>query len=155
MEFSLIRFAPLLGRLLLSTIFVVSGIGKISDWSGTAATMAAAGFIAAPFFLNAAIVMELLGGASLIVGAMARWGAGMLIIYVLTATCIFHAFWSVGPEEFRPQLIHFLKNLCITGGLFMVVAHGAGAYSVDHWLERRAARTPSSTAPTGTTPAPL
>ena len=65
----------LLGRILLSLIFILSGLGKIDDWSGTAGSMAAKGMVAVPFFLTTAILFELGGGLSVLLGFKARLGA--------------------------------------------------------------------------------
>lgn len=131
MNAAITQYAPLLGRILLSAIFLVSGFGKIGDWSGTAGYMTAQGMPAVPFFLFMAIVFELAGGVSILIGFKARWGALMLIVFLIPATLIFHAFWAVEPDEFRMQMINFLKNLAIMGGLLQILAHGPGALSVD------------------------
>ena len=131
MESSLHRYLPPVARLLMSAIFLLSAFGKLSDWSGTAGYMAAYGFFAVPFFLAAAIVLELGGGLSLLLGWKARWGALALIVFLIPATLIFHGFWAAPAAEAKMQMINFLKNVSILGGLLMVVANGAGAFSVD------------------------
>lgn len=131
METTLNRYLPPAARLLMSAIFLLSAFGKITDWSGTAGYMAAYGFFAIPFFLTAAIVLELGGGLSLLLGYKARWGALALIVFLIPATLIFHAFWSVPEADAKMQMINFLKNVSILGGLLMVMANGAGAFSVD------------------------
>src|SRR5437016_5988854 len=68
-------YAPLLGRILLSQIFLISGVAKILDWSGTADEMARMGMVLVPFFLPAAVLVELGGGLSLLLGCKPRVGA--------------------------------------------------------------------------------
>jgi putative oxidoreductase len=63
----------LLGRILLSLIFILSGFGKIGDWSGTASSLSSNGMVAVPFFLTMAILFELGGGLSVLLGFKARW----------------------------------------------------------------------------------
>ncbi len=130
MNAAITRFAPLAGRILLSAIFLFSAFGKITDWSGTAGYMASRGMPAVPFFLFMAIVFESLGGLSVLTGFKARWGAAALFVFLIPTTLIFHAFWSAGPDMFRMQLINFMKNVAIMGGLLQIVAHGPGALSL-------------------------
>lgn len=121
----------LLGRILLSLIFILSGFGKIGDWSGTASYMASQGMVAVPFFLTMAILFELGGGLSVLLGFKARWGALALICFLIPATLIFHNFWAFTGAEQRMQMINFMKNLAIMGGLLLVVLRGAGNPSID------------------------
>jgi len=123
--------APLVGRGLLSVIFLLSGVGKLADWSGTAGYMASKHMPAVPFFLLAAVTFELLGGLSVLTGFKARWGALALIVFLIPVTLIFHNFWAYEGMEQKTQMINFLKNLAIMGGLLMVAANGAGPISVD------------------------
>ncbi len=122
---------PLVGRGLLSLIFLLSGFGKIADWSGTAAYMASKHMPAVPFFLLGAILLEVGGGLALLAGFKARWAALALIFFLIPATLIFHNFWAYEGMEQKMQMINFLKNLAIMGGLLTVAAHGAGPISVD------------------------
>jgi len=131
MNSTLEQIGTLLGRVLLSIIFLMSGFGKIRDWPGTAEHMESYGMPLVPFFLTGAIIFELAGGLSLLLGFRARVGALLLIVFLIPATIIFHAFWNVPDEQMRMQMIQFLKNLAIMGGLFVVLAHGAGPISID------------------------
>jgi len=121
----------LLGRILLSAIFILSGLGKIGDWSGSAAAMAAQGMRAVPLFLALAIITEIGGGLSVLLGFKARWGALVLICFLIPATLIFHNFWAFTGAEYRMQMINFLKNLAILGGLLLLVLRGAGRPCLD------------------------
>ena len=128
---SLQDFAAPVGRVLLALIFFNSGIGKIFAFEGTTQYMASYGMPMAALFLVGAIVVEALGGLSLIVGFKARWGALALISFTIVATVIFHQFWALEGMERRMQMIMFMKNVSITGGLLLVVAYGAGRFSFD------------------------
>jgi putative oxidoreductase len=121
----------LLGRILLSMIFLASGGMKLMDWSGTADGMAAEGMAAVPVFLALAVLCELAGGLSILLGAKARWGALLLAAFLVPVTAIFHDFWTYQGQEMQAQMQHFMKNLTIIGGLLTLAATGAGAYSVD------------------------
>jgi len=125
------RFAPLLGRILLALIFLVSGLGKIFDWQGTAGYMASKGMPLIPFFLLGAILLELAGGLAVLLGFKARIGAVLLIVFLIPATLIFHNFWTLTGMERQIQMVMFLKNLAIMGGLLLVVGLGPGPLSLD------------------------
>lgn len=113
-----------IGRILLSLIFLVSAVTKILDPSGTQTYMAAYGLPFTQVLWFGAVVTELLGGLALLLGARVRLVSVVLIGFLLSATLIFHT--SLGDQQ---QLLHFMKNLAIIGGLLMVVQHGEGTTS--------------------------
>ncbi|MBI4209826.1 MAG: DoxX family protein [Deltaproteobacteria bacterium] len=131
MNKTLESLATLTGRLFLSAIFMMAGFGKIMDLSGTSAYMASQGMPLVPFFLAMAIIFELGGGLSLLIGFKTRWGALALIAFLIPTTLIFHNFWADPPDQRQLQMIMFLKNLAILGGLLTVLAHGPGSMSID------------------------
>ena len=124
------RVAPLAGRVLLSLIFLFSGAGKVMNWSDTAGFMAAKGMPAVPLFLFLAIVFELGGGLSVLTGYQARIGAFALFLYLIPTTLIFHNFWAVAGAQHQMQLVNFMKNLAIMGGLLTLAAHRPGPLSL-------------------------
>jgi len=115
--------APL-GRVLLALMFVLAGINKISGYAGMQGYMESMGVPGA--LLPVVIVLEVLGGLLLMLGWHTRITAFLLAGFTIIATLIFHS--NLGDQT---QMLFFMKNLSITGGLLMVVAHGAGPYSVD------------------------
>lgn len=121
---------PLLGRILLSFIFLWSIIGDVANWSGRAAYMASKGIPLPVMFLAGAVVLKLAGGIFLILGYRARFGALLLLIFLVPTTLIFHAFWSAPPAQYASQLINFQKNIGLMGGLLMVIALGPGRWSL-------------------------
>ena len=118
-------YVPLLGRILLGLIFVMSGLTKITGFEATQQQMAAQGMPLTAVFLVGAIVVEVLGGLSVILGLWARGGAAALILFLIPATLIFHTDFSQ-----QTQVIMFLKNLSIMGGLLLVTAFGSGPYRI-------------------------
>lgn len=126
--------AMLLGRILLCAIFLWSGYGKITDFSGTEAYMASKGMPFTTPLLALAIFAELAGGLSLLLGFLTRVGAGGLVLFMVPTTFIFHAFWTMPEDQVQMQTIMFMKNLGLTGGLLYVAACGAGFISIDHRL---------------------
>jgi putative oxidoreductase len=127
----------LTGRILLAFIFLASGLSKIPGWDATANFMASKGFPWVPVFLFPAIFIEVIGGLCLCFGFRARVAAAVLLIYMIPVTLLFHNFWVEQGMERQTQLINFMKNLAIMGGLFGVVANGAGVMSIDYRLSRR------------------
>lgn len=125
------QFGPVVGRILLALIFVMSGFSKITGWEGTAGYMASVGMPMVTLFLIGAIVLEIGGGLSLILGFKARWGALALIVFTIPATVLFHNFWAMEGADAFINRIMFMKNLAMIGGLLIVMAFGAGPLSID------------------------
>jgi putative oxidoreductase len=128
--------AQFLGRILLSLIFLLAGLGKLTGFEGTTQYMASRPFFAAmpgaiPAFAVMAIAAEVGGGLGLLLGMKARLVALLLVFFLLPTTFIFHNFWTYPPEQAQLQMTMFLKNLAIIGGLLRIAADGAGAYSID------------------------
>ncbi|MEM9292559.1 MAG: DoxX family protein [Acidobacteriota bacterium] len=120
------RYIPVLGRVLFSLIFIASGFGKIADFGGTQEYMAAYGMPATAVLLVGAIVLEIFGGASVLLGWKTRWGALALLIFLIPATLIFHSDFSQQIE-----MIQFMKNLALMGGTLIVYSLGPGPVSLD------------------------
>lgn len=120
------RYGILIGRVLLAVIFFMAGINKIGNPGGTQQYMAAHGMPLTALFLAAAIIIELGGSISLFLGYKARWGAWILVIFMIPTTLIFHTNFAE-----QGQVIHFMKNLSMTGGLLYVATYGAGGLSLD------------------------
>ena len=123
------HYAPLVGRALLSFIFIISGWGKIIGFSGTATYMASAGMPIPDVLLVAAIIIELGGGLMLLLGWNARWAALAIFLFVIPTTLIFHPFWIADAEQMQNQ-INFMKNLSIMGGMLYIMAYGSGPCSL-------------------------
>ena len=123
------------GRVLMSFIFLESGYGKITGFAGTSAFMEAKGMPLVPLLLTGAIVTEIIGGLSLLLGVKARWGALLLFLFLIPTTLIFHNFWAVPDGERAMQQIQFMKNLTIMGGLLVVVSAGAGQAGIGCWFK--------------------
>jgi putative oxidoreductase len=124
------KFGPLIARILLAQIFIVSGIGKIAAFAGTAAFMAGAGLPFTPVLLTLTIALELGGGILLVLGWQARWIAVAFFGFTFLAAVIFHPFWNSDPASALNQLNNFMKNLAIMGGMLYVVAYGPGPLSL-------------------------
>lgn len=116
-----------LGRVLLSHIFIISGIGKAANPQGTIGYIQSVGAPLPEVAYAIALFVELVLGIALLVGYKARCAAAGIALFTLATAFLFH--FNLADQM---QQIMFLKNLTITGGLLMVVAFGAGAYSLDN-----------------------
>jgi len=117
---------PAIGRVLLATIFIFSGIGKLLAPAATMGYIASSGLPFAGLALGVAIAVELGGGLMLALGIQTRLVAAGLAAFSIVTGLAFHN--AIGDQN---QLIHLLKNFAMAGGLLQVVAFGAGAYSFD------------------------
>ena len=124
-------YGPLVGRVLLALIFIIAGFGKITGFEGTVGYIASKGIPLPQVAAIGAIIVELGGGILLVLGWQTRWAAAALFIFTALAALIFHDFWAASPDQAQSQMIHFMKNLAIMGGLIFVVIHGSGAISLD------------------------
>ena len=132
MNQSVQNFVALLGRIFLAAIFLISGFNKLSDFSGTAAFMSGAGLPAAEFLLVLTILIEIAGGLMIILGLYTRQLALILFLFMIPVTAVFHNPRSAGdPVQIQQQMIHFLKNLAIMGGLLHLSAFGPGYFSIE------------------------
>ena len=125
------RFGTLAGLILIALIFLLSGFGKITGFEGTVGYIASKGLPLPQLAALGAIVVELGGGLMLVAGWKARWAAAAMFAFTAVAALIFHNFWAVPADQAQNQMIHFMKNISMLGGLLYVVVHGSGPLSVD------------------------
>jgi len=114
------------GRLLLSFMFIFAGFGKLTDIAGTAGWFGSIGLPMATLVAVLVGLLELFGGLAVLVGFKTRIAAGALAIFTVAATLLAHM--NLADQV---QMLFFLKNMSVTGGLLFVAAAGAGALSVD------------------------
>ena len=124
-------YGPLAGRILLALIFVISGYSKLVGFDGTVGYIASKGLPLPQLAAAAAIAIELVGGVLLVIGWQTRWAATAIFLFMIPTTLIFHPFWAVAAGK-QIEMIQFMKNLCIMGGMLYVMAFGAGPLSVDN-----------------------
>ncbi len=130
----------LAARIGIGVIFLVSGFGKVAGWSGAVAHAGSKGVPA--ILLAGATALEIFGAVSLLAGWKTRWGAAALIVFLVPVTLVFHNFWAAQGTELQLQMIQFLKNVAIGGGLLAVIGAGPGAFSLDARSARREERGP-------------
>jgi putative oxidoreductase len=136
------RYLPFIGRILIGLPFALSGLSKLAAYGETTAMIAAAGLPFPPLAFVVAVAVELGGGLLLVLGYQVRPIAFALAVFSVTAAVSFHSNFAD-----QNQMIHFLKNVMMAGGLLQIVAFGAGAISIEEW--RPKGGTPSEGAAIG------
>lgn len=121
----------LIARLLMAALFLPAGIAKLTGFEGTVGYITSVGLPAPTLAALAALVLEIVGGAALIVGLGTRFAALALAFFTLVASFIFHAYWSVPADQVFVTQLLFFKNIAVAGGLMALAAFGAGAWSFD------------------------
>jgi putative oxidoreductase len=121
------RYLPFAGRVMIGVPFVMSGLSKLAADGATTAYIGAVGLPFPPLAYAVAVTVELGGGLPLIAGYQARYVAAALALFALATAVSFHNNFAD-----QNQMIHFLKNVMMAGGLLQIVAYGAGALSVDN-----------------------
>ncbi|AWL27612.1 DoxX family protein [Acinetobacter defluvii] len=116
----------LIARAFMAYIFIVAGWGKLTAYSATVGYMESMGVPGA--MLPLTILVELDGGLALLLGFQARFAALGLGVFSLITAFLFHS----GTED----AINFMKNFAMAGGLFFLMLHGAGKFSLDHIIEK-------------------
>ena len=124
---SVTRYLPFAGRLMVGLPFAMSRLGKLATYAATTAMISAAGLPLPPLAFVVAVAVELGGGLLLIAGFKTRFVAAALALFAFATALSFHS--NVADQN---QMIHFLKNVMIAGGLLQIVAFGAGAFSIDN-----------------------
>ena len=131
------KITSLVGRILFSLMFISAAPGHFS--SATIGYAASQGVPLANLAVPASGILALLGGLSIALGLKARWGAIAVVAFLVPVTLMMHNFWAVtDPMMHQLQLVNFMKNLALVGGALTLAVYGAGAYSLDARLERRA-----------------
>ncbi len=121
------RYLPFAGRLLIGLPFAMSGLSKLGAYGATTALISAVGLPVPPLAFAVAVAAELGGGLLLIAGYRARYVAAALAVFSLATAIAFHSNFAD-----QNQMIHFLKNVMMAGGLLQIAAFGAGAFSIDN-----------------------
>jgi putative oxidoreductase len=121
------RYIPFIGRLLIGLPFAMSGLSKLGAIGPTTDAIRAVGLPVPSLALAVSVAVELGGGLLLVAGFKARTVAAVLALFALVTAAAFHSHFAD-----QNQMIHFLKNVMMAGGLLQIVAFGAGAISIDN-----------------------
>ncbi|CAD6530858.1 Inner membrane protein YqjF [Paraburkholderia hiiakae] len=135
------KFIPLLGRIMLGAPFAMSGLSKLAAYAATVGYIKAMGLPVPPLAYLVSIVIELGGGLLLLSGYRVRPVSVVMALFCLVTAAFFHHNFAD-----QNQMIHFLKNVMMAGGLLQIAYFGAGAYSLDQFFGRFGARLASASA---------
>lgn len=125
-----------LGRVGFALLFVLSGLNHFSQTMVDYA--AASGVPLASVLVPLSGVLAIVGGLSVALGYQARWGALLLIVFLIPVTLTMHSFWTFTEPALRQmQMIHFMKNLSLLGTTFLLLHFGSGPASLDKSMHRR------------------
>jgi len=124
------HIVELIGRIFLSALFLIEGIGKLFTQEQVITYMEDYGVPGILFI--PAVVVEILFPLLLIVGYKTKLAASVMTLFTLTVAIIFHTDFSDGM-----QLIFFLKDLAIAGGFMIIIAYGSNKFSLDHFLKTK------------------
>ena len=127
-------FVTFLGRILISLIFILTGLSKIGDFAGNVAFIHSRGIPFASFFLYVAVLIEISCALMIITGYKARLGALVLAVFLVPVTYIFHylpAFSAgISLNDQKIQMISLMKNISIIGGLLLIYGNGVGKWTI-------------------------
>jgi putative oxidoreductase len=119
-----------IGRVMFALIFVASIVGHFSG--AEIAEASAHGVPFATLLVPLAGILALVGGVSVILGYRARFGALLLLLFLVPVTLVMHKFWGLpDPQMAMMQKINFMKNLSLIGACLLIMHYGSGPYSLD------------------------
>ena len=124
------EFIALLGRILFSSLFIISGFMQFTP---SEISLAADQGVPLPTLLvPLSGVLEIIGGLSVLFGYKARYGAWLLVIFLIPVTLVVHQFWeSTNAAEAAIQMAMFFKNLALLGAALSITYFGSGPFSLD------------------------
>ena len=114
----------LVARILISALFLLNGVFKISNYDGTVGWME--GFGIPGILIIPAIILEIVGPILIILGYKAKIAAGLLSLFCIATAVIFHNDFSD-----QVQLGSFLKNVALAGGFLFIFINGTKDFSLD------------------------
>ncbi len=120
----------LLARILLMSLFLITGWEKLTDFPGTTEYMASVGAPAPALSAAVAVVMEFGVGIALVLGVFTRPLALLMALFTLATALIGHRYWTLQGPERHANLLNFYKNASITGGLLLLAITGPGRYAL-------------------------
>ena len=124
------HFVEFFGRIFLSALFLIEGVGKISFQDDVVMYMedySVPGVLFLP-----ALILEIVFPILLMVGYKTKWAAAIMALFTIAVAIIFHTDFSEGM-----QMIFFLKDLAIAGGFMIILVYGPGKISLDHYFKSK------------------
>ena len=125
----MVNIADLIGRILISALFLLNGIFKINNYEGTIGWMESFGMPG--ILLIPAIILEIAGPVLIIIGYKTKLAAGLLSLFCIATAFIFHNDFAN-----QMQLTSFLKNIALAGGFLILFVNGAKGFSLDNKFKK-------------------
>jgi len=122
---------PFIGRILMSSVFLVFGALKFATFGYYVQLAAGRGMPLPQAAIAGAAILEILGGLAILAGFQTRIISWILFVYMIPTTILFHNYWALQGMLRAAMEAHFFKNMAIMGGLLFLANWGAGPYSVD------------------------
>lgn len=130
------KYIPLVGRVLYSLIFILSGVNHLINFSRISEYTASLGVPAPALATIITGIMILAGGLSILIGYKVKVGALLLIIFLVPVTLVAHNFWAIEDAvQSQIQMVMFLKNLALLGGALVFYYFGSGPLSLEKQVE--------------------
>jgi putative oxidoreductase len=130
------QYGPLLGRILLSAIFIIGAILKARTFESASGYLASQGVGLSDAVLVLMISIEMIGGTLILIGLKARHAAMMIFIYLIPLTLFFHSYWTYDGPELMKHFHHFFKNLAMMGGMVFIMVNGSGPLSIENKFKK-------------------
>lgn len=125
------EWSPLMGRVLISLIFLMSGLGKAFQFDAQVGYAASQGVPMAAAAIAISAGIEIAASLMIILGYKARLGAAVLFLWMIPVSFMMHAFWAItDPMGMQMQMAMFMKNLAMMGAMLLIVAFGSGPKSL-------------------------
>lgn len=121
----------LVGRVLISGMFLWAAYEKMKNWNATVTYLKTKNIPYLNIVLPVGVALKVIGGLSVLLGWHAHIGALLLLIVAISSCLKMHDFWRIQGEEKSMEKLLFIKDVAVIGGLFMILALGAGHFGVD------------------------
>jgi putative oxidoreductase len=123
------KYVALLGRFLYAFVFVMGGAANFSKMGIDHAQTA--GVPMASVTVPLAGLIAVLGGLSVALGYKARWGAWLIVLFLVPVTIVMHAFWKIAdPQMAQMEQVNFFKNVSLLGAALLITQIGSGPASL-------------------------
>lgn len=129
-------------RVGLACLFYFSIQGKLANMDGFVASLAMRGVSGGMALGYLAVTAEIVGSLGILLGLGTRYATLLLVLFVIVATAISHRYWDVPPEQMRPQMTNFYKNVGLIAGYLLLFLTGPGRFSLDFVFGRKGEATP-------------
>lgn len=134
-----LNFSIPIARILFSQIFIISGFTHFT--SGSVSFAESMNIPMPDILVPISGLMAIIGGGSILMGIHTRFGAALILFFLIPVTVMMHPFWTyTNPAEAQIQVIQFLKNIALMGGAILLIFYGAGPMSIDQRKEVRTKR---------------